>query len=281
MKSVKITVAMTGGNSLLSLASGACAGFAVDVSLFPLDTIKTRLQSKQGFLKAGGFRGIYKGIGPVMMGSAPGAAMFFVAYDTCKNILVHSKLGIKNETLSYMISACFGEVCACLVRVPVDVVKQRSQTTAHISSWAILRATVKHENFRGLFRGYRSTVLREVPFSFIQFPLWENSKKMLSKYHGRPVSPLEGAWCGFFAGGFSAAVTTPLDVAKTTIVLAKRSDDAALGHVFPVLKNIYIDKGLRGLFAGLLPRTMWISFGGFIFLGTYEAVLSIYDHGSS
>lgn len=278
MKLVETILAMTGGNSLLSLASGACAGFAVDVSLFPLDTIKTRLQSKQGLWKAGGFRGIYKGIGPVVMGSAPGAAMFFVAYDTSKNILVNSKLAINNDTLSYMLSACFGEVCACLVRVPVDVVKQRSQTTAHISSWTILRDTVKHENIRGLFRGYRSTVLREVPFSFIQFPLWENSKKMLSKYHDRPVTPLEGAWCGFFAGGFSAAVTTPLDVAKTTIMLAKRSDEAALGRVFPVLKSVYIDRGLRGLFAGLVPRTMWISFGGFIFLGTYEGVHSIYNH---
>ena len=46
---------------LTSLASGGLAGTAVDVSLFPLDTIKTRLQSRQGFLAAGGFRNIYSG----------------------------------------------------------------------------------------------------------------------------------------------------------------------------------------------------------------------------
>lgn len=43
----------------------------VDVVLFPLDTIKTRLQSQQGFLRAGGFSGIYKGIGPQVISSAP------------------------------------------------------------------------------------------------------------------------------------------------------------------------------------------------------------------
>ena len=64
---------------LVSLASGGAAGIAVDISLFPLDTIKTRsaakcfffgknvvflfrLQSKQGFLAAGGFRNIYSGL---------------------------------------------------------------------------------------------------------------------------------------------------------------------------------------------------------------------------
>nr|XP_039267881.1 S-adenosylmethionine mitochondrial carrier protein-like [Styela clava]XP_039267882.1 S-adenosylmethionine mitochondrial carrier protein-like [Styela clava] len=258
------------------LISGACAGFAVDVSLFPLDTIKTRLQSRQGFRKSGGFSGIYKGIGPVVLGSAPGAAMFFVAYDTSKRCLMSSKFMSQHETVSYMISACVAEVVACTVRVPVEVIKQRSQTMANKSSLTILRNTLKHEKFKGLFRGYKSTVLREIPFSLIQFPLWEYAKHSLSKRKGRAVSPWEGAWCGFFSGGFAAAVTTPLDVAKTTIMLAEKRDHAAVGRIFPVLKDIYHRRGARGLFAGVVPRVMWISIGGFIFLGTYDLVSSRY-----
>ncbi len=61
----------------VSLAAGAAAGIAVDVSLFPIDTIKTRMQTKEGFFKAGGFRGIYNGLGVAALGSAPGAAAFF------------------------------------------------------------------------------------------------------------------------------------------------------------------------------------------------------------
>lgn len=48
------------------------AGTAVDVALFPLDTIKTRLQSSEGFLKAGGLRGVYNGLSAAAVGSAPG-----------------------------------------------------------------------------------------------------------------------------------------------------------------------------------------------------------------
>ncbi len=48
---------------VVALAAGGCAGTAVDVSLYPIDTIKTRLQAKQGFWKSGGFRGVYSGLG--------------------------------------------------------------------------------------------------------------------------------------------------------------------------------------------------------------------------
>ena len=68
----------------LSLLSGGAAGLSVDVVLFPLDTLKTRLQSAEGFMKSGGFRGIYKGLSAAAVGSIPGAAFFFGAYDSSK-----------------------------------------------------------------------------------------------------------------------------------------------------------------------------------------------------
>ena len=41
------TFQMGEGSFLVSLVAGGLAGTAVDISLFPLDTIKTRLQSRQ------------------------------------------------------------------------------------------------------------------------------------------------------------------------------------------------------------------------------------------
>lgn len=55
--------------------AGGAAGTSVDLLFFPIDTVKTRLQSPQGFIKAGGFKGIYKGIGSVVVGSAPGGTL--------------------------------------------------------------------------------------------------------------------------------------------------------------------------------------------------------------
>lgn len=35
-------------------------------------------------------------------------------------------------------------------------------------------------------------------------------------------------------------------------------------------RAIYAQEGVRTLFAGVVPRTLWISAGGAVFLGVYE-----------
>src|SRR5690554_6003124 len=78
---------------------GPLPGTTVDLSLFPLDTLKTRLQSSQGFFLSGGFRGIYRGVGSALVGSAPGAAFFFCTYEATKSFLATSThLGNKTST---------------------------------------------------------------------------------------------------------------------------------------------------------------------------------------
>jgi solute carrier family 25 S-adenosylmethionine transporter 26 len=72
---------------LTALICGGLAGTSVDVALFPIDTLKTRLQSPQGFLKAGGFHGIYNGLAAAAAGSAPGAALFFSTYEVSTYLL--------------------------------------------------------------------------------------------------------------------------------------------------------------------------------------------------
>ena len=76
----------------------------------------------------------------------------------------------------------------------------------------------------------------------------------------------------FFPGGFSAGVTTPLDVAKTRIMLAESGSAEARGYVIETLKTVYAEKGVSGLFAGVTPRVTWISIGGCVFFGVYEFV---------
>ncbi|GCB73520.1 hypothetical protein scyTo_0002600 [Scyliorhinus torazame] len=84
------------------------------------------------------------------------------------------------------------------------------------------------------------------------------------------VDSWQAAVCGAFSGAFAAVVTTPLDVAKTRIMLAEAGSTTASGKVLPVLSNIWKMQGISGLFSGIVPRVAWISLGGFIFLGTYD-----------
>ncbi|XP_075369734.1 mitochondrial S-adenosylmethionine carrier protein isoform X4 [Mycteria americana] len=239
--------------SWAALAAGGIAGVSVDLILFPLDTVKTRLQSPQGFRKAGGFRGIYAGVPSTAIGSFPNAAAFFITYENVKSMLHHGSTSYLTPA-THMVAASLGEVVACLIRVPSEVVKQRAQVSPPSSTLRILSHTLYHE----------------IPFSLLQFPLWESLKDLWSWKQGHVVDSWQSAVCGAFAGGFAAAVTTPLDVAKTRIMLAKAGSSNASGNVLAALGGIWRTQGLSGLFAGVVPRMAAISLGGFIFLGTYE-----------
>ncbi|XP_023932372.1 S-adenosylmethionine mitochondrial carrier protein [Lingula anatina] len=252
--------------------AGAAAGLCVDLALFPIDTVKTRLQSEQGFFKTGGFRGIYAGIGATAVGSAPGSALFFVSYEAVKDSLGRRLETEHLQPAVHMTAAACGEVAGCLARVPTEVVKQRAQANPSARVLDIFRTTLQQEGIRGLYRGYTTTVLREIPFSFIQFPLWEIMKKSWSRRQGASVNPWQSSICGAISGAIAASVTTPLDVAKTRIMLAEHGSCLASGSLLFALKQVYGEKGTRGLFAGVVPRTLWIAIGGGIFLGVYDKV---------
>lgn len=80
---------------------------------------------------------------------------------------------------------------------------------------------------------------------------------------------------GVLKSGFAAVVTTPLDVAKTRIMLAKAGSVTASGNVLSALHGVWQTQGLAGLFAGVFPRMAAISLGGFIFLGAYDQTRSL------
>jgi len=291
-----------------ALMAGGIAGTTVDLTLFPLDTLKTRLQSSAGFFPSGGFSGIYRGIGSAVVGSAPGAAFFFCTYEATKSALAarrhaaHGAQGDRGWTAAadHMLAASLGEIAACAVRVPTEVVKQRAQAGQHGgSSAAALRAILSRRAevglagvWRELYRGWSITVLREVPFTVIQFPLWEALKRLAAeRRHARAWSPadppsrpglsarpaeppvatgLESAVCGSLAGAVAAGVTTPLDVLKTRVMLAQERQ-----RVLHVLSSLLREHGVRPFFAGIGPRVAWISIGGAIFLGSYQWAVNI------
>ncbi|KAI9826080.1 MAG: S-adenosylmethionine transporter [Thelocarpon impressellum] len=270
-----------------SLLAGAVAGTTVDLSLHPLDTLKTRLQSSAGFHASGGFRGIYKGIGSALVGSAPGGALFFVTYEGARAALKVGRLadeelaghgpgggtmGSSAEHVENMAAASLGEVAACAVRVPTEVVKQRAQAGQYPSSAAALQHILAQRQILGLaglrrelYRGWTVTVMREVPFTMIQIPLWEAMKAWRSGRTKRPISAAESAAAGSLSGAAAAALTTPLDVLKTRLMLAPERQP-----VLTMVAQILRDSGPGTFFAGIGPRVAWISVGGAVFLGTYQ-----------
>ena len=253
------------------LTSGAVAGLAADVVLFPLDTLKTRLQSSQGFWRAGGVRGMYAGLASLAMGSMPSAAIFFCTYEGIKSLTGGRSTGLQVVS-GHMAAAMFAEVASCVVRVPCEIIKQRTQTRPNVSSWHVFQLTIRKQGVAGLFQGYTSTVMREVPFALLQYPLWELFKSVWARHRGTATDPWQSALCAGVAGGVSAGVTTPLDVAKTRIMLAGVGTPLASSSLLYALRVVSAERGISGLFAGLIPRIALVSLGGAIFLGSYDKI---------
>ncbi|GAA5876467.1 hypothetical protein JCM16303_003545 [Sporobolomyces ruberrimus] len=271
---------------LTALVAGGLAGTSVDTLFFPIDTLKVRLQAQQGFWAAGGFSGVYRGLGSAVVGSAPGAAAFFTTYELLKGTVLPQlfpSLSTKEwAPLLHMLSASGGEIAACMIRVPTEVVKQRSQTSTvkgQNGSWTVAKQVWQTAGVKGFYRGFGSTVAREIPFTCLQFPLYERLKLLLAQRRtvSGKVSDLpayEAALCGSLAGGVAAGLTTPLDVVKTRIMLGQNrtsnSSTSSSGGILATMRSIYTLEGPKALFRGIVPRVLWISGGGAVFLGVYE-----------
>lgn len=152
-----------------SLFSGALSGLSVDLLFYPIDTLKTRLQSSKGFLQSGGFSGIYRGIGSVAVGSAPGAACFFVVYESIKPIISQNEIFGEKDTVGqaggHMVAASSAEVAACLIRVPTEVIKSRQQTSSYgikTTTTQVFQVVWRESGLKGYYRGFAGTISREV-----------------------------------------------------------------------------------------------------------------------
>lgn len=185
--------------------------------------------------------------------------MFFLSYECFKKALGDQNL------LSLAVSSSLSEILACTVRVPVEVVKQRMQVGRYkqMNVFSVFSDIFMKEGAFGLYRGFTATIQREIPFSAIQFPIYERLKRHFGNEH---EVGYKKALCGSVAGGFTAFITTPLDVLKTRTMLCQS------GGSNVTIKDIWREGGMRGLFAGAIPRVLWISLGGFIFFGTYEKI---------
>ncbi|KAI3538271.1 hypothetical protein CSPX01_09626 [Colletotrichum filicis] len=297
-------------------AAGAAAAFTVDCLVYPLDTIKTRYQS-QDFVKtyastsgskAPLFRGLYQGIGSVVLATLPAAGMFFATYESMKKTI--SGTDLLPRPFVHASASAIAEMGSCLVLAPAEVIKQNAQmlrkqdnssdSTRRSTSLEALRRVTSSGAQRRLFSGYTALVARNLPFTAIQFPIFEHVRKTVwtSRSQGRAegneqglveTAVVTGTSAGA-AGAFAAFITTPSDVVKTRMMLSageagdNSHSNSSPSHVeksasprskpkrgsLEVTRDVYRRHGVRGLFRGGGLRAVWTAVGSGLYLGTYE-----------
>ncbi|KAG6188210.1 hypothetical protein E4U36_007075 [Claviceps purpurea] len=295
--------------------AGALAAFTVDVLVYPLDTIKTRFQSqdyvttyasnKQNALA---LRGLYQGIGSVVLATLPASGLFFSTYEQAKTVIGNALP--MHESLVHSSASAVAEMASCLVLAPAEVIKQNAQmlrensgsssssspsssssssssAKAKLSGWAQNSTSLqafrqlagKDSSRRRLFTGYTALVARNLPFTALQFPIFEQLRSWAWRRRtlDRPrdqargiaeTGVIAGASAGS-AGAVAAFITTPSDVVKTRMMITAGKADSA--GAWSVVKTVYRERGARGFFRGGLFRSGWTAIGSSLYLGTYDA----------
>eukprot|EP01135_Chromosphaera_perkinsii_P005716 Nk52_evm16s359 gene=Nk52_evmTU16s359 len=223
-----------------SLVAGGLGGMCGDFFAHSIDTTKTRIQSGmhsttlgavKSLYREGIVSGFYRGIGPAMVGSLFSSMIYFGNYEYAKEKLLLLKGENISETYAYFLAGAFGDLTASVIYVPLEVAKTRMQLQGsryvdfrYRNTIHALYSIYKREGIRnGLYSGLKATILRDMPFSAIQFTVYEHTRlhfisQRAQSTHGKGyTTPSEDFMAGGFAGAIAGFLTTPLDVIKTRL----------------------------------------------------------------
>ncbi|XP_062027704.1 calcium-dependent mitochondrial ATP-magnesium/phosphate carrier protein 2-like isoform X1 [Rosa rugosa] len=183
------------------LLAGGMAGAVAQTAIYPLDLVKTRLQTcaseagkgpKLGILTKEiltheGPRAFYKGLLPSLLGIVPYAGIDLAAYETLKDMsktyFLHdnSDPGPLIQLGCGTVSGALGATCV----YPLQVIRTRMQAQRSNSAEAyrgmsdVFWRTLQREGYRGFYKGLFPNLLKVVPAASITYMVYEAMKKRL------------------------------------------------------------------------------------------------------
>jgi solute carrier family 25 S-adenosylmethionine transporter 26 len=127
---------------LVATLAGGFAGTSIDLVLFPVDTLKTRLQAsskQQNFKESAAQVSKFRGLASSMAASFPCAATFWLSYEFSKYQIRQRCPDGTNIHLQHILASSIAETCQAVVRCPFEVVKQNMQIGSYASTLAAVR----------------------------------------------------------------------------------------------------------------------------------------------
>merc|ERR1711971_22183 len=131
---------------------------------------------------------------------------------------------------------------------------------------------------RGLWNGYTATLLRDVPFSALYWPLYESTRDTLRRWavirerrSQYTLSVQENNFLinfmsGALAGSVASTITLPFDVIKIMKVPTVGKPRTNI----IIARELIADRGIRSLFSGLIPRLLKVAPACAIMISSYE-----------
>jgi len=260
--------------TMVNMLAGALAGISEHAVMYPVDSIKTRMQVfsaspvaiysgvGNAFTRISsteGVRALWRGVSSVVLGAGPAHAVHFGTLEAVKELAGGNRGG--PQWLATSLAGASATIAADALMNPFDVIKQRMQVhkSEFRSVFTCARVVFKNEGLAAFYVSYPTTLAISIPFNAIQYSVYEQVKRLMNPTH--EYSPATHITAGAVAGAFAAAVTTPLDVAKTILQTRGTSHDPEIRNVrgmTDALRIIWAKDGLKGYSRGLTPRVLTI-----------------------
>ena len=206
-----------------------------------------------------------------------------------------------DESSSFLVhlgGGMLAEAIACIIYVPVDVLKERLQVSnTYRNSWHGLSEIVKHEGLSGLYKGYGATLASFGPFSAFYFLFYAKSKVWAKQQQQPAVSstteteeqqlPFSSiVMCSASSGALASWLTSPLDMAKLRLQVQRQAaSQATTAAAAPlekqqtmvqILRHVMQKEGVKGLFRGAGARVLHFAPATTITMSAYESFRSFF-----
>ncbi|ORY64224.1 calcium-binding mitochondrial carrier SAL1 [Pseudomassariella vexata] len=197
-------------NPISKFVAGGVAGMTAQFCVYPLDTLKFRLQSEyvhggprgNKLLKQvlvhmwadGGTRAVYRGVTMGLIGMFPYSAIDMGTFEFLKTSYIQYKaksLGIHEEdakpsTFATGIMGASSGAFGATVVYPLNVLRTRLQTQGtkmhparYTGIWDVANKTIRNEGVRGLYKGLMPNLLKVAPALSITWMVYENAKRIM------------------------------------------------------------------------------------------------------
>lgn len=217
-------------NYRVHIMAGAAAGIMEHCVMYPVDSVKTRMQClvpdknavyrniSDAFRKISATEGFFRpirGINIVVAGAGPAHALYFSTYEIMKKTLGNHGSG--HHPIANAVAGATATLFHDGLMNPVEVIKQRLQmyNSPYKGVLDCARTIFRSEGVPAFYRSYTTQLTMNLPFQCIHFVTYEFAREILNPAGG--YDPKTHLLAGGCAGGIAAAITTPLDVAKTLL----------------------------------------------------------------
>ncbi|XP_073514774.1 mitochondrial glutamate carrier 1 isoform X2 [Phyllobates terribilis] len=279
------------------LINGGIAGLIGVTCVFPIDLAKTRLQNQQNgqrmytsmsdclikTIRSEGYFGMYRGAAVNLTLVTPEKAIKLAANDFFRHSL--SKDGKKLTLIKEMLAGCGAGTCQVIVTTPMEMLKIQLQdagrlaaqkklmagqaglnsaavetSSARPTAMAISRELLKSKGIAGLYKGLGATLLRDVPFSIIYFPLFANLNKLGQKTPDEKSPFFVSFLAGCAAGSTAAVAVNPCDVIKTRLQSLQRGvNEDTYSGIIDCTRKIWRSEGPAAFLKGAYCRALVIA----------------------